>query len=63
MIDLKKGHPEDARAVLTDARIQVDEWAAGPFEIYNSDGVLWSNWGIARILLKEAEMMLAGKID
>ena len=63
MIDLKQGRSAVAGPVLAEARSQMDQWAAGPFEIYNSDGILWSNWGIARILLKEAEKMLSGNSD
>lgn len=57
MIDIKQGRGQAARAVLSDLRKQVDQWAESPFQINNPDGTFWSNWGTARVLLKEAERM------
>ena len=59
MLDLKKGRIREARATLADSRYQVSRWEAEPFRINTSEGMLWSNWGIARILLREAEAMMA----
>ncbi len=58
MIDLRQGRTEDARAALMDARRQIERWEASPFQIGTSVD-LWFDWGNARILLKEAERMLA----
>lgn len=59
MVDLKHGRINEARVSLQEVRAQVEKWEAEPFRINTSDGLLWSNWGIARILLREAESMLA----
>jgi serine/threonine protein kinase len=59
MVALEKGRTEEARATLREVRTQVEKWEAEPFRITTADNLLWSNWGIARILLREAETMLA----
>jgi hypothetical protein len=59
LVDLKKGRLPEARAILQDVRTQVEKWEAEPFRITTTDNLLWSNWGIARILLREAEALLA----
>ncbi len=58
MVDLKKGRNKEARATIADARFQVNRWESERFQITTNDGMLWSNWGIARILLREAEAMM-----
>ena len=63
MVNLKKGRIKEARATLRDVRAQVEKWEAEPFSITASDGQLWSNWGIARILLNEAEAMPGKSAD
>lgn len=57
MVDFKKGRAEEARSALAAARGEMDRWDAEPFRLSADDG-LWSNWGIARILLREAENMV-----
>jgi eukaryotic-like serine/threonine-protein kinase len=57
MVDLKHGRSEQASRTLEDVRSQISRWEAEPFRLMADDG-LWSNWGIARILLREADAML-----
>jgi serine/threonine protein kinase len=57
MIDLKQGRADDARQVLEKVHEEVRHWEAGPFQIESSYRISWSNWGVARILLREAEGM------
>jgi serine/threonine protein kinase len=56
MVDLEQGRVAEARITLADLRSKVDRWAAAPFQLSTTDG-MWYNWGVARILLKEAEWM------
>ncbi len=58
MADLQKGRIDDARAALTEARRAVERWESESFQL-GSTVDLWFDWGNARILLKEAEQMLA----
>jgi hypothetical protein len=58
MVDLKQGRVEQARNTLAEVRRTVERWEAEPFRIQTDDSGLWSNWGIVRILLKDAESML-----
>ncbi len=58
MVDIRQGRPAKARERLRDVRSQVNHWEEAPFRVTGDDG-LWSNWGIARILLRETEAMLA----
>jgi len=57
MVDHEEGRLKEARAALQDVRTEVEKWETEPFSITTSDGLLWSNWGIARILLNEAVAM------
>jgi eukaryotic-like serine/threonine-protein kinase len=61
MIDLRQGRPEDARATLKDARRQIERWEASPFQLGTTVD-FWFDWGNARILLKEAEHLLAAPV-
>jgi hypothetical protein len=63
MVDMKQNRVSEARDALVDSRREVERWAAEPFSILASDGFLWSNWGIARILLHDAERLSAGTED
>ncbi len=58
MIDFRQGRAEDVQAALSDARKRVEEWENSPFQLGTSVD-LWFDWGNARILLEEAERMLA----
>ncbi|MCW1925563.1 protein kinase [Luteolibacter arcticus] len=62
MIDFKQGRIDDARAALKDARQQVGKWEAAPFQL-GATVDLWFDWGNARILLGEAERMVAPPKD
>ncbi|MEO5916832.1 MAG: serine/threonine-protein kinase [Luteolibacter sp.] len=57
MADLKQGRIPEGRTELADLRRQIDRWEAEPFRINDSEGYLWSNWGIVRLLVEEAEQM------
>ena len=59
MINLKQGRTAEARAALEGLRTEVNGWSEEPFQVVNSDGTLWYNQGAVRILLREAEKMLA----
>ena len=59
MVDFKQGRVEDARAALLEARAEVEKWESSPFQLGVSVD-LWFDWGNARILLREAEKMVAG---
>jgi tetratricopeptide (TPR) repeat protein len=63
MIDLQKGRTATAHAALADLRHEVDQWSVEPFLVVNPDGTRWYNQGAVRILLKEAEKMLAKSED
>ncbi|MES2923183.1 MAG: serine/threonine-protein kinase [Verrucomicrobiota bacterium] len=63
MIDLQQGRAAAARLALAELRSQVDQWSKGPFLVVNPDGTRWYNQGAVRILLREAEKMLAEKGD
>ena len=58
-IKLAQNRIPEARTILAGVRKQVNRWATEPFRINDSEGALWFNWGIVRILLEEAEKMLA----
>lgn len=58
MVDAKQGRLTDARTALAGVRKAVERWESAPFSLRAEDGGLWSNWGIVRILLKDAESML-----
>lgn len=58
MVDLKQGRLTDARRALAGVQKSVEKWESAPFSLRAEDGGLWSNWGIVRILLKDAESML-----
>jgi eukaryotic-like serine/threonine-protein kinase len=63
MVDSKKGNFAEARKTLEDVRKQVSQWEQAPFQVTTPDGTLWSNWGIAKILLTEAERMTGEVAD
>lgn len=63
MVDLKQNRSTDARAALADVREQLTKWEKTPFQVVSPDGILWSNWGIIRILLEEAESMPEARVD
>ncbi|MCP5532811.1 MAG: serine/threonine protein kinase [Akkermansiaceae bacterium] len=63
LVEARRGNPAAARNLLEDAREHVSRWEEKPFRINTSDGVLWSNWGINRILLREAEAVLGNLVD
>ena len=54
MVALRSGNRKSAFTELADLRRQIDALPTEPFRVRTEDG-LWSNWGIARILLREAE--------
>jgi serine/threonine protein kinase len=57
MVDLKQGRIADARNALAGVRKELERWEAEPFRLQTEPDGLWSNWGIVRILLKDAESM------
>jgi len=59
MVDLKRGHIQEARHSISAVRGVVEKWSAEPFRLREEEGRLWFNWVIVRILLGEAETMLA----
>ncbi|RYD24407.1 MAG: serine/threonine protein kinase [Verrucomicrobiaceae bacterium] len=61
MIDLKQGNAEAAGTEISKLRGEVDNWFMGPFVITNPDKTLWYNQVAVRVLLREAEKMVAEK--
>ena len=59
MVDLKQGRMNEARNSISAVRGAVEKWSSEPFRLQEEEGRLWFNWVIVRILLEEAERMLA----
>jgi serine/threonine protein kinase len=57
MINLRQGMSGDSLKVLKDVRESIDAWASEPLTLQGEKRLSWSNWGAARILLREAERM------
>jgi eukaryotic-like serine/threonine-protein kinase len=58
MIHLRNQEPEEARKLADEARRTLGEWESAPFKLGSSDD-FWFDWVNARILLDEADRMLA----
>ena len=64
LVDLRQGKGEQANTKLNEARVLLKQWESGELLSGGSSNKLtWVNWEIARILLKEAEAMLAENED
>ncbi|MES2475028.1 MAG: serine/threonine-protein kinase [Verrucomicrobiota bacterium] len=61
MADIREGRVVAARGALEEVREILIQWESEPFRIVDSDGYLWINWGIVRILLKEADRMVQAR--
>lgn len=57
MIGLKRGKTGDGDKRLQEIRAEIDQWMKSPLRPEFAYRLAWSNWGSARILLREAEMM------
>ena len=59
MADIAQGRTPGAGEALEELRVQVDGWFRTPFPAPDPETSLWYDGIIGRILLKEAEDMLA----
>ena len=59
MVKLKMEKAEEARSSLKKLREEVDRWAESEFGLFDPDGSGWYNWVVVRVLVREAEGMLA----
>ncbi|MCB1129650.1 MAG: serine/threonine protein kinase [Verrucomicrobiae bacterium] len=57
MIDLKQGRTANAVDDLEEIRAQVRQWEDKPLRPEWNKRLGWANWGILRVLLREAEAM------
>ena len=59
LLDLRAGKRITAMEELERVRQQVRAWEKSPLDLEAEQRLYWSNWAIARILLGEAEAMIA----
>jgi eukaryotic-like serine/threonine-protein kinase len=59
MARIHEGDLAAAQISLKELRAQVEEWEMSPLHLQEDQRIGWSNWGAARILLREAEALLA----
>ena len=59
LIDLREGKRAVALGAMEKLRSEIREWESTPLDLEEDQRLYWSNWAIARILLAEADALLA----